>query len=118
MQVNIQQAISLTGKSRSTIDRYIRSGKLSRTDKGIDTAELIRVFGELKPVNDSPAVNQTDKSVSEREHWLMNQVEQLQRDLKDLKQESLERERRLMALLEHQGGLSDKAGGFFGKLFK
>lgn len=114
MQVNIQQAINLTGKSRSTIDRYIRSGKLSRTDKGIDTAELIRVFGELKPVNDSP-FNQPDKSVSDSEQWLMNQVEQLQRDLKDLKQESLERERRLMALLEHQAG---SGGGFFGKLFK
>ena len=32
---------------RATITRHIGSGKLSRTDKGIDTAELIRVYGAL-----------------------------------------------------------------------
>jgi hypothetical protein len=47
MYVTIQQATKLTGKSRATITRHISTGKLSRTDKGIDTAELIRVYGAL-----------------------------------------------------------------------
>lgn len=120
MYVNIQQAINLTGKSRSTIDRYIKSGKLSKTDKGIDTAELIRVFGELKLVSDSSVINQSDNAIIEREKWLISQIEQLQHDMKELKAESLEREKRLMALLENQQqvGRESSGGGLFGRLFK
>jgi hypothetical protein len=113
MYVTIQKAIELTGKSRSTIDRYIKAGKLSRTDSGIDTTELMRVFGALKKINDSSVTNQTDNPMSEREAWLIKQIDQLQKDLKELKAESLEREKRLMALLEHQS-----TPGLFGKLFK
>lgn len=116
MYVNIQQAIELIGKSRSTIDRYVKSGKLSKTEQGIDTSELIRVFGELKKVSDSPA-NQIDDAISEREKFFIRQIEQLQRDLKELKQESLEREKRLMALLEHQAS-RESSSGLFGMLFK
>jgi len=47
----------------------------------------------------------------------MTQIEQLQKDLKELKVESIEREKRLMALLEHQAG-ADKSGGLFSRLFK
>ena len=47
MYVTIQEATKLTGKSRATISRHIISGKLSKTDKGIDTAELMRVYGAL-----------------------------------------------------------------------
>ena len=47
MYVTIQEATKLTGKSRATISRHISSGKLSKTDKGIDTAELMRVYGAL-----------------------------------------------------------------------
>ena len=44
MYVTIQEATKLTGRSRATISRHINSGKLSKTDKGIDTAELMRVY--------------------------------------------------------------------------
>jgi predicted site-specific integrase-resolvase len=117
MIVNIQKAIELTGVSRSTIQRHIKQGKLSRTDKGIDTSELIRVYGALKNPSESVTVNQSDNSVSEREQWLIAQIDQLQKDLKELKVESIEREKRLMALWEHQAG-ADKSGGLFGRLFK
>lgn len=117
MLVTIQKAIELTGVSRSTIQRHLKSGKLSRTDKGIDTSELIRVYGALKSLSESVTVSQSDNAVSEREQWLMSQIEQLQKDLKELKAESLEREKRLMALLEHQAG-AEKSGGLFGRLFK
>ena len=55
MIVNIQKAIELTGVSRSTIQRHIKQGKLSRTDKGIDTSELIMVYGALKNASEQVA---------------------------------------------------------------
>ena len=106
MYVSIQTATELTKKSRSTISRHIKSGKLSRTSEGIEISELIRVYGELKQPNEASS----DESITNREQWLMNQIEDLQQQLKELKNESLEREKRLMALLEHKGGL-------FGRLF-
>lgn len=117
MYVTIQKAINLTGKSRSTISRYIKAGKLSTTDKGIDTAELMRVFGEFNQTGKPPLNQLNDHSVSERETWLMQQIEQLQKDMRELKQESIEREKRLMALLENQSS-RDSSGGLFNKLFK
>jgi len=50
--VSISEAARLTGKSRTTIQKYIKQGKLSKcadsenTPK-IDTSELLRVFGEI-----------------------------------------------------------------------
>lgn len=51
---NISQAAKLTGKARSTIQRDIKTGKLSATngENGspvIDASELMRVYGKLKP---------------------------------------------------------------------
>lgn len=106
MIVTIQKACELTGKSRSTINRYISTGKLSRRENGIDTSELIRVFGSLKSATDTPKANHETDSVTHREQWLMNQVESLQKQLNELKVESLEREKRLLSLLEHQVGVS------------
>jgi len=50
--VSISEAARRTGKSRKTIQRYVADGRMSmsQTDagtKGIDTSELIRVFGEM-----------------------------------------------------------------------
>ena len=67
MYVTIQQATKLTGKSRATITRHIGSGKLSKTNKGIDTAELMRVYGALVDTLDaSPDTSQND-SVTTRD---------------------------------------------------
>ncbi len=113
MLVNIQKAIELTGVSRSTIQRHIKQGKLSRTDKGIDTAELIRVYGALKNTAESSKINQADKSVSDYEKFLLSQVALLTNQL----ELANEREKKLFAILEHQAG-ADKSGGLFGRLFK
>jgi len=44
--VSRKEAGELTGKSHATIYRHLRSGKLSKMpDGGIDTAELLRVYG-------------------------------------------------------------------------
>ena len=50
--VRVTEAYKLVGKTRKTIQRYISIGKLSKTigsdgKEGIDTSELLRVFGEL-----------------------------------------------------------------------
>ncbi len=114
MIVSIQKATQLTGKSRATISRHIKAGKLSRTDKGIDTAELMRVYGALLSKDDASSSKASPETMSSREQWLMSQIEALQQDIKELKTEHLEREKRLMALLEHKAENSS----IFGKLFK
>lgn len=50
--VSISEAARLTRKSRKTIQRYVADGRISMSQhvagsKGIDVAELIRVFGDL-----------------------------------------------------------------------
>ena len=118
--VTVTKAIRLSGKSSATFYRHLKQGKVSRASDGsggIDTSELVRVYGELKDmpqrVTTTPPVE--NHETNKENDWLRKQVEQLQRDLKDLKTESLERERRLMALLEHK---KEQGEGFFGKLFK
>jgi hypothetical protein len=49
--VTFKQAGLLSGKGTATIYRHIKSGKLSKTGSGVDTSELIRVYGELKAVD-------------------------------------------------------------------
>jgi hypothetical protein len=102
MFVNIQQATGLTGKSRATISRHIKSGKLSRTVDGIDTAELMRVYGALVAEHDEPVLQAKYEALSERETWLMAQIDSLSKQLIEQKSDHLDREKRLMALLERQ----------------
>ncbi len=50
--VSISEAARLTGKSRTTVQSYIKPGKLTKcTDSGgtskLDTSELLRVFGSF-----------------------------------------------------------------------
>jgi len=51
--VSISEAARLTGKSRQTLYKHLHNGQLSLSidvnrSKGIDTSELIRVYGQLK----------------------------------------------------------------------
>lgn len=50
--VSVTEAARLTGKSRTTVQSYIKQGKLTKcTDNGghskLDTSELLRVFGSF-----------------------------------------------------------------------
>ena len=62
--VTVIQATQLTGKSAPTIYRHLKQGKLSKSGEGIDTTELIRVYGELrnleKPNQEVKSVETTD----------------------------------------------------------
>jgi len=58
--ISISEAARLTGKSRKTIQRYVADGRMSVSQldagkKGIETSELIRVFGEMS--HPSPALS-------------------------------------------------------------
>jgi len=65
--VSISKASRLTGKSRTTLLRHVEQGKLSKsTDSttnrtGIDTSELIRVYGNL--INENKTVRTEQKTV-------------------------------------------------------
>lgn len=116
--VTVKEAARLTGKATQTIYRHISEGKLSKADSGIDTAELVRVYGALKSVEE---LNTVSKSVTKITHvlphenevgWFKNRIERLENDLKDLKNESrereqqfIEREKRLLALIENKMGV-------------
>ena len=64
-KVSISEAARLTGKSRTTLHRLIKTGELStcagvRNSKMIDISELIRVFGDIS----STVIEQSEEQVS------------------------------------------------------
>ena len=141
--VTITEAAKLINKSTQTIYRHVKSGKVSRlSDGSFDTAELIRVYGALLDVvstSDATCSSDmlggentsivTDTSQSEHVKWLESQIVQLQDDMTLLRneglareQQSIDREARLMALLENKAhdrnNHQEQSGGLFGKFFK
>ena len=78
--LSITAAAKAAGVSRTTIYERINDGDLSRAaGGGIDTAELIRVFGELKSDGAESTSNKTatssDVQLNTAEHAEMNAVE-------------------------------------------
>lgn len=66
-KVSISEAARLTGKSRTTLHRLIKTGELStcagvRNSKMIDISELIRVFGDIS----APVTEQYREQASEQ----------------------------------------------------
>ena len=62
MLLNITDSAAFAGVARSTIYTNIANGKLSRTSEGlIDTAELLRVFGEPDKRNKTRKKTQLDR---------------------------------------------------------
>jgi hypothetical protein len=117
MIVSIQRATELTGLSRSTINRHIASGKLTKTGKGIDTNDLIKCYEELKP-NTGMGDVASQPPISEHEQWLMDQVEYLLHDIKELKREAIHREERLLNIIESKLVAHDNTPGLFRRFWK
>ena len=98
------QAAQRAGISRSTLYRAIRAGRISVVSlptgkRGIDTAELIRVFGPLQPNTVQKEQSGTPSDIAvlrERCAALQREVEWLRADLADAKNER----NRLLGLLE------------------
>jgi hypothetical protein len=101
MIVSIQQATKLTGKSRSSIERHIKTGRLSKTNNGIDTSELLRCYGAFVSNNDTSNEVSISESATRREQWLMHHIEDIKREYIEREKHYLEREQKLMLLLEH-----------------
>lgn len=110
--VSITEAAKLTGRARSTLYRKINAGELSTSKQadgsdGIDTSELIRVFGELQQPGatrdvapatprDSDATPPASPEIPRETRLLREQIALLQDQLEEAK----EREKRLMGMLE------------------
>lgn len=111
--LSLREAARQVGVSRPTIYRKAASGELSvvkRPDgsQGVDTSELIRVFGELRPpetVSETRHVTQQDSPETLRVSALQGELDGLRRML-DFTQAALakaeDREARLLAILEQQ----------------
>ena len=113
--VSRKKAMQLTGKSHATLYRHLKSGKLSKTpDGGIDTAELIRVYGEFVSPDakdaskyiktDISALYQKDKSDTETK-LMQEQIDLLKSQLVDTKsqlEKSQQTEDRLLKIIENR----------------
>jgi len=94
--VSIVDAEKLTGKSRKTIYRDIKTGKVSSTSDGatgnktINISELIRVYGALKPLDETERQSKP-VLMSQPETALNSELDSLRQRLKliDAENESL-----------------------------
>lgn len=105
--LSIKDAAKAVGISKQTMYRHIKNGKVSpgkmlNGEKGIETSELIRAFGELATKEDEDPENlnlelleqENEKKLLELEtKYLKKQVEELSKDKRKLV-EMLEREQR------------------------
>ena len=95
--VTLKDAGFLSGKGSATIYRHLKSGKLSKTGNGIDTSELIRVYGELKEIISSDKVDnsQIDKKDSAMENDKLSSLEREIELLKKFNEELIKDKERL-----------------------
>jgi hypothetical protein len=110
-KINISQAAKITGKTRTTIYKKIKSGELSAAlgsdgNRLIDTAELLRVFGDLvTPDAVSMDVHGIQQETPQVTPLLERQISLLEAENKRL-HEQIEADRRekerLLGLLEKQ----------------
>jgi len=116
--VSISEAARLTGKSRQTLHRHIVTGKLSKcnTDTnaiGVDTSELLRVYGNIKNYNVTDVINEQKlhQVTGNITHSVTNQTQsknrvmQLENELAILKVKVNEQEKRIEAKQETIDGL-------------
>jgi len=116
--VSITRAAKLSGKSVRTIQRHLSSGKLSfvmtqNDTKGIDTSELIRVYGHIKSNDDATSmarrvIPEKIDTVTSNDKSLEHQIELLKLELNAEKRLSNERLQTIdtlksaLKLLEHK----------------
>ena len=113
-KISISEASRLTGKSRTTLHRLIKSGQLSscsgvRNTKLLDTSELLRVFGTLSSVQPEQLSGQVteqrftgaDVQSEQVNKQLTQEVEHL-RALVTAQQSHIDSLKQAMLLLEHK----------------
>lgn len=98
----VQETQKLTGKSRRTLYRDMASGRLSWEPEGdnarrLETSELIRVYGELKPL----AQPEAEKTAHDGIHIGTQETTLILAELKALREEVAEL-RQAMRLIEYK----------------
>lgn len=113
-KVSISEAARLTGKSRTTLHRLIKTGELStchgaRNARMVDVSELLRVFGSLdkpSPEQESLQVGgQSDTGDPVHNEQTIMQLRQEVEHLKALisaKDSHIDSLRQAMLLIEHK----------------
>lgn len=113
-KVSISEAARLTGKSRTTLHKLIKTGELStchgaRNARMVDVSELLRVFGSLNkpsPEQESLQVSgQSDTGVPAQNEQIIMQLRQEVEHLKTLvsaKDSHIDSLRQAMLLIEHK----------------
>lgn len=97
--LTVKKSSEMVGLTQNTLYRHIREGKLSKsnTGKGIDTTELIRVYGEIdKSIPSKTEINTDTNTVNKELEQLKLRVE----ELTDRVIKTEQREGRLIGLLE------------------
>ena len=104
---SISAAARATGVDRTTIYRAIKSGRLSATttatgERGIDLAELLRVFGPLPQAQQGEDVALPHSATPEHtaDATLIKVLQEQLQQANEREQQAREREVRLLALLE------------------
>ena len=95
--LGLREAALVAGVNRQTIYRYAKAGKLStvtRDDgsKGVDTSELVRVFGELRDTETAADTRNRVPHVAAGDRALQGELEATREALR-LAQEALAAER-------------------------
>lgn len=104
--LSISAAARAVNKNRGTIHNYLKSGRLSGIKDvdghtKIDTAELLRVFGELSTDGSVQTVEKVFKSNSNQQPFQRSN-DTLVDVLKEQLNAALEREKKLTDMLEHE----------------
>jgi len=124
---NISEAARLAGKSRSTVHRHIKEGKLSKVigkdgSPAVETSELRRVYGDLSHQDSSePAVIIHHDTPSETGSFTSMEVElaalRIERDnLREERDRWANQAERLTRLLSHDTGARERRTGWLGRL--
>ena len=127
--VSISEASKLVGKNRSTLQRHIATGKLSKAIdasglSGIDTSELIRVYGAISDSiqhsnNDAMQHHATaeNNELQQLKVHLSQQKEMYEKQLA-MQQDHIETLKQAMLLLEHKQEIKKEKQGWFSRLFR
>lgn len=124
MKHTLSSAASATGKSKSTIYRAVKNGKISafRNENGdfeIDPSELHRVFPPLSVVSDesekTQQMTQTETAMIRQENGFLKQQLAREREFVEILEKRLEN---LTALLTHQTEKKSDGKELWKKVFK
>ncbi len=100
--LSISAAAKAAGVSRQSMYNLINDGKISVTTdnagkKGIDLSEILRVFGEIKPLTQGAALDDEKTMMPDQSSALIDALRDQITNLKDQLQKAEDREREAKA---------------------